>query len=104
MRQKIDCFLTCEDTNVINDEINKLRNSRTIQNIYLLMAGDNINNDNDEAPEGCTIVEVDRPTSSATIKKIAVLATAKYSLILTKATKQHRAFCSRKNAESGKRR
>ena len=87
MRQKIDCFLTCEDTNVINDEINKLRNSRTIQNIYLLMAGDNINNDNDEAPEGCTIVEVDRPTSSATIKKIAVLATAKYSLILTKATK-----------------
>ena len=49
MRQKIDCFLTCEDTNVINDEINKLRNSRTIQNIYLLMAGDNINNDNDEA-------------------------------------------------------
>ena len=52
MRQKIDCFLTCEDTNVINDEINKLRNSRTIQNIYLLMAGDNINNDNDEASEG----------------------------------------------------
>ena len=85
MRQKIDCFLTCEDITVINDEINKLRDSRTIQNIFLLMAGDNI--DNDEAPEGCTIVEVDRPTSSATIKKIAMLATAKYSLILTKATK-----------------
>lgn len=85
MRQKIDCFLTCDNLNELNEEICRLRNSRTIQNIFLLTA--DADNAADDTPEGCALIEVDRPTSSATISKIAAAATAEYTLLLTKATR-----------------
>ena len=85
MRQKIDCFLTCDNLDELNEEIGRLRNSRTIQNIFLLTA--DADNAADEDPEGCALIEVDRPTSSATISKIAAAATAEYTLLLTKATR-----------------
>ena len=83
MRQKIDCFLTCDNIDDIKGEIACLRDSRTIQHIYLLTADANMA---DDTPEGCVVVETDRPTSSSTIRNIAALATAEYVLFLTKAT------------------
>ena len=83
MRQKIDCFLTCDNIDDIKGEIACLRDSRTIQQIYLLTADANMA---DDTPEGCVVVETDRPTSSSTIRNIAALATAEYVLFLTKAT------------------
>ncbi|MGN0281494.1 MAG: DUF4922 domain-containing protein [Prevotella sp.] len=85
MRQKIDCFLTCDNPDNLNDEIAKLRNSRTIQNIFILTADADYETGNE--PEGCGMIEVDRPTSSATIRKIAAAATAEYILLLTKSTR-----------------
>ena len=37
MREKIDCFLPCDDLSLAQQTINQLRNSRTVQNIYLLV-------------------------------------------------------------------
>ena len=85
MRQKIDCFLTCDNIDDLYEELGKLRNSRTIQNIFLLTADADYVEDNE--PEGCALIEVDRPTSSDTIRKIASAATAEYVLLLTKATR-----------------
>ena len=85
MRQKIDCFLACASLDDLNEEIARLGNSRTIQNIYLLTA--DADEDAYDAPEGCALLEVDWPTSSDTIRKIAATATAEYALLLTKPTR-----------------
>ena len=85
MRQKIDCFLACASLDDLNEEIARLGNSRTIQNIYLLTA--DADEDAYDAPEGCALLEVDWPTSSDTIRKIAATATAEYVLLLTKPTR-----------------
>lgn len=84
MRQKIDCFLTCDCIDNLKEEIARLRNSRTIQNIVLLTA--DASDNGDDYPEGCTLMEVDSPRSAETIRKIAATATAEYILFLTKAT------------------
>ena len=85
MRHKIDCFLTCDNLDNLNDEIGRLRNNRTIQNIFLLTADVEYVGDNE--PEGSALIEVDAPTSSSTVRKIAAAATAEYVLLLTKATR-----------------
>ena len=74
MRQKIDCFLTCDCIDNLKEEIARLRNSRTIQNIVLLTA--DASDNGDDYPEGCTLMEVDSPRSAETIRKIAATATA----------------------------
>ena len=84
MRQKIDCFLTCECIDNLSEEIARLKNSRTIQNIFLITA--DANDNGDDSPEGCTLMEADSPRSAETIRKIAATATAEYVLFLTKAT------------------
>ena len=45
MRQKIDCFLTCDCIDNLKEEIARLRNSRTIQNIVLLTTATTIPRD-----------------------------------------------------------
>ena len=85
MRHKIDCFLTCDNLDNLNDEVGRLRNNRTIQNIFLLTADVEYVGDNE--PEGSALIEVDAPTSSSTVRKIAAAATAEYVLLLTKATR-----------------
>ena len=85
MRHKIDCFLTCDNLDNLNDEIGRLRNNRTIQNIFLLTADVEYVGDNE--PEGSALIEVDAPTSSSTVRKIAAAATAECVLLLTKATR-----------------
>ena len=37
MREKIDCFLPCDSIQIIEDTINQLRESKTVQHINLLV-------------------------------------------------------------------
>ena len=78
MREKIDCFLPCDDLSQAQQTINQLRNSRTVQNIYLLG-----NSPLDEIKDARQIT-VDNLTSSNTLMRMAENAKADYVLIMTK--------------------
>ena len=78
MREKIDCFLPCDDLSLAQQTINQLRNSRTVQNIYLL-----VNSPLDEIKDAHQIT-VDNLTSSNTLMRMAENAKADYVLIMTK--------------------
>ena len=78
MREKIDCFLPCDDLSLAQQTINQLRNSRTVQNIYLL-----VNSPLDEIKDARQIT-VDNLTSSNTLMRMAENAKADYVLIMTK--------------------
>ena len=78
MREKIDCFLPCDDLSLAQQTINQLRNSRTVQNIYLL-----VNSPLDEIKDARQIT-VDNLTSSNTLMRMAENAKADYVLIKTK--------------------
>ena len=80
MREKIDCFLPCDDRLVAENIITQLRNSRTVQNIYLL-----VNTPIDDVDDAHQII-VDNLTSSNTLMKMAENANADYVLIMTKPT------------------
>ena len=78
MREKIDCFLPCDDLSLAQQTITQLRNSRTVQNIYLL-----VNSPLDEIKDARQIT-VDNLTSSNTLMRMAENAKADYVLIMTK--------------------
>ena len=78
MREKIDCFLPCDDLSLAQQTITQLRNSRTVQNIYLL-----VNSPLDEIKDARQIT-VDNLTSSNTLMRMAENAQADYALIMTK--------------------
>ena len=78
MREKIDCFLPCDDLSLAQQTINQLRSSRTVQNIYLL-----VNSPLDEIKDARQIT-VDNLTSSNTLMRMAENAKADYVLIMTK--------------------
>ena len=78
MREKIDCFLPCDDLSLALQTITQLRNSRTVQNIYLL-----VNSPLDEIKDARQIT-VDNLTSSNTLMRMAENAKADYVLIMTK--------------------
>ena len=78
MREKIDCFLPCDDLSLAQQTINQLRNSRTVQNIFLL-----VNSPLDEIKDARQIT-VDNLTSSNTLMRMAENAKADYVLIMTK--------------------
>ena len=78
MREKIDCFLPCDDLLLAQQTITQLRNSRTVQNIYLL-----VNSPLDEIKDARQIT-VDNLTSSNTLMRMAENAKADYVLIMTK--------------------
>ena len=78
MREKIDCFLPCDDLSLAQQTITQLRNSRTVQNIYLL-----VNSPLDEIKDARQIT-VDNLTSSNTLMRMAENAKADYALIMTK--------------------
>ena len=78
MREKIDCFLPCDDLSLAQQTINQLRNSRTVQNIYLL-----VNSPLDEIKDARQIT-VDNLTSRNTLMRMAENAKADYVLIMTK--------------------
>ena len=78
MREKIDCFLPCDDLSLAQQTITQLRNSRTVQNIFLL-----VNSPLDEIKDARQIT-VDNLTSSNTLMRMAENAQADYALIMTK--------------------
>ena len=82
MREKIDCFLTCDEITNIEPVVNILRNEKTIQHIHLITNQQAANKQT--APCGCTIIVADNPASSNTILSIAENADAEYVLICTK--------------------
>jgi len=82
MREKIDCFLACNDPRDLMPTIGQLRESKTIQHIYLLV--NKQTGAKQKAPEGCTFITTDTRTGSRTIRSIAGRAAAEYTLLCTK--------------------
>ena len=80
MREKIDCFLPCDDLMQVQQTIAQLRNSRTVQNIFLL-----VNSPLEEIKDARQIT-VDNLTGSNTLMQMAENAKAEYVLIMTKPT------------------
>ena len=82
MREKIDCFLTCDKMEDMDPTINMLRNEKAVQHIHLITTEQTARMH--RAPEGCTLIVADAPTSSNTILSIAENVDAEYALICTK--------------------
>ena len=78
MREKIDCFLPCDDLSLAKQTIYQLRNNRTVQNIFLLV------NSPFEYVKDARQITVDNLTSSNTLMRMAENAQADYVLIMTK--------------------
>ena len=79
MREKIDCFLPCNDLESARDVVAQIKGSKTIQHIYLLV---NTNlGELDGALCDCEQIVVNDLTSSATIAAIAQNAKADYALL-----------------------
>ena len=81
MATKINCFIPVQEKNQVIETVNGLKANELVAKIYLLAT-----EDFNEAIEGCEVVKIDSLQSSATVKKIAELSDAAYSLIYTKYT------------------
>jgi SpoIID/LytB domain protein len=84
MREKIDCFLPCDDLNVTKDIIAQLRGSRTVQNIFLMTSASE--SEELEPVSDARWLRVSNLTSSNTIMEVAENAKADYVLLVIKAT------------------
>ena len=72
-------------TGASSKTVDELKKSELVQQIYLLAQG-GLDETQSHAIEGCEVVEIDGMQSSHTVKKIANLATADYTLIYLKPT------------------
>lgn len=79
MKKTIDCFIPYASAEQVAQTIKELKQSDVVSKIYLLST-------DEQAPgiDGCEVVTIDSLTSSATMKKIGVLAAADFTLIYTK--------------------
>lgn len=82
MRKTIDCFLPCEDFEDIENLVEVLYNSKTVQHINLLVNEDYARTHS--IPHGCCFVVVESYHSSNAVASMAENAHADYSLIMTK--------------------
>ena len=82
MKQKIDCFLACESTEILADTIAQLRRSTVVRHIFLLVSKET----EVEAPQDCTVLVVDQLQSSQYVMQIAEHAVAAYTLLSMKPT------------------
>ena len=87
MREKIDLFLPCEDLDAAQDALKELHDNKTVQHINLLVSSSFAAQN--QVPERCTFIVIDRLESSNTITSIAENTDAEYVLICTKATHIH---------------
>ena len=78
---KINCFIPVQEKSQVIATVEGLKSSELVSKIYLLAT-----EDFSDAIEGCEVVKIDSLQSSATVKKIAELSDAEYSLIYTKYT------------------
>jgi len=74
-----DCFLPYSNSLQIKDTINELSQMAVVNKIYLLATGDNCSQ-----ISNCEVVLIDSLRSSATVKKIARLAQAPFTMIYLK--------------------
>ena len=81
MATKINCFIPVQEKSQVMGTVAGLQANELVAKIYLLAT-----EDFNESIEGCEVVKIDSLQSSATIKKIAELSDAEYSLIYTKYT------------------
>ena len=80
MREKIDCFLPCDDMRAAMEIVSQLRDSKTVQNIFLLVS--ELGEDQNDCRQLC----VANLTGSNTLMSIAENAKADYTLLVTKNT------------------
>ena len=79
MREKIDCFLPCNDLETACDVVAQIKGSKTIQHICLLV--NKPFEANDDILKDCEQIVVSDLTSSNTIAAIAEHAKAEYALL-----------------------
>ena len=80
MREKIDCFLPCNDLEMARDIVNQIKGSKTIQHIHILGGNETLPPLNAELAD-CEQIIVSDLTSSKTLMAIAEHAKADYALL-----------------------
>ena len=80
MREKIDCFLPCNDLDSARDVVAQIKGSKTIQHICLLV-NEPLAINSDDALSNCQQIAVQDLTSTSTLKAIAKQAKAEYTLL-----------------------
>ena len=84
MREKIDCFIPCDNSLYIENNINQLRESRTVQNIHLMVSEEY--KAAHTRLKGCSFIVVDHLMSTRTICQIAPKTDTEYILLCLKPT------------------
>ena len=79
MTKCVNCFIPYESKDQVEQTVSGLKEAVIVNKIYLLATDKNA-----ESVVGCEIIHIDSLKSTSSIKKIATLATEKYSLIYTK--------------------
>ena len=79
MREKIDCFLPCNDLENARDVVAQIKGSKTIQHICLLV--NTPLGEGDDALSDCQQIVVSDLTSSQTLMAVAAEAKAEYALL-----------------------
>ncbi len=82
MREKIDCFLPCNNLETARDIVAQIKGSKTIQHICLLV--NQPIEHTDDALNDCKQIVVNNLTSSNTLTDIAEMAKAEYTLLQIK--------------------
>lgn len=83
MRDIIDCFIPCDNIQVMEPLISQLRNSKTVQHINLLVSTGFA--ESNMVPEGCNLIVVDNVLSSTTMLQIEKNVHAENILLLLNA-------------------
>ena len=83
MREKIDCFLPCDDLEAAQHTVKQLRGNKTIQHIFLLVT-ELLSAEDSKRFKDCQQILVDNLSSSNTMMSIAENASAEYALLQTK--------------------
>ena len=89
MREKIDCFMPCSDINDLEELLQTLRQSKTIQHINLLVNGYSHVfqcEDGKKNIDDLTFINVDNPNASRTLLEVEANTDAEYVLLNLKAT------------------
>ena len=77
----IDCFIPYADEQTVKDIVADLRQCEYVKNIFLLTSAPSL-----PQLDGCSTIYIDKIESSATLRQVALMARADYSLIYNKFT------------------
>jgi SpoIID/LytB domain protein len=92
MRERIDCFLPCDDLSIFGKTLDELRKSQTIQHINLLVSKD-FKKENPSV-EDCHLIEVDNLSSSKTMLQIEASTDASFVLLSLKGNPFQLGYCA----------